>query len=153
MATMAREFVTTHGTRKLMHEVVDALRAAGVKTTPGKQPVAQFPDGSKVRIRPYNGDAFIVGPEWTKDEIKADPRWLGLCLAVDSCWQAIGQDYEEGGGGTSKAEMVEVCLDANRLRMYPGGAAGETADKFVNEVSSAGGFALLCQLVVKQFDY
>ena len=88
--------------------------------------------------------------------VRFDHRFLSLCAAVRQCWQAIGSDaiqaHQECGDpdeAFTNAFAVEMCLDANRLTMYPGGPAGIDADAFVTECSRTGRYDELFKAVCK----
>lgn len=88
--------------------------------------------------------------------VRFDHRFLSLCAAVRQCWQSIGSDaiqaHQECGDPDevfTNAFAVEMCLDANRLTVYPGGPAGIDADAFVTECSRTGRYDELFKAVCK----
>jgi len=79
--------------------------------------------------------------------IQSDPRYGDLCACIEQCWQAIGGDAEqacaEEGIYMKRAGRLEMCIDANRMQMYPGGEIGKASDAFVTELCSAGKYDAL----------
>jgi hypothetical protein len=86
--------------------------------------------------------------------IKQDPRFKQLCADVWACWQSIGHDVEQACAEMDERltnEMaVESCLDADRMRMYPGGLNGAASADFVREMASAGHYRDLKRAVMRE---
>jgi len=76
--------------------------------------------------------------------------------AVHNTWQAIGPDimqcYEETGGEPDNEEVVESCIDADRIVVY-GGEDGKAAQDEFRARSSVVGYAVALREAVKSLPY
>lgn len=74
--------------------------------------------------------------------------------AVHNTWQAIGPDimqcYEETGGEADNEEVVESCIDADRIVTF-GGEGGQAAQTEFRARSAQVGYAQALREAVKSF--
>lgn len=87
--------------------------------------------------------------------IRSDSRFPALCQAVRACWDSIGSDAMQAleqydpDSPLDNADAVEMCMDADSLLMYPGGAAGKEANSFVRECAGTPRYAELAKALTK----
>lgn len=76
--------------------------------------------------------------------------------AIHNTWQAIGSDllqcYEETGGEPDNDEVVESCIDADRIVVY-GGEGGKAAQDEFRARSKEVGYAVALREAVKSLPY
>jgi hypothetical protein len=76
--------------------------------------------------------------------------------AIHNTWQAIGPDilqcYEETGGEADNEEVVESCIDADRIVMY-GGEGGKAAQDEFRARSAVVGYGVALREAVKSLPY
>jgi hypothetical protein len=72
--------------------------------------------------------------------------------AIHNTWQAIGSDllacYEETGGEADNEEVVEGCIDADRIVVY-GGENGKAAQDEFRARSAVVGYSVALREAVK----
>lgn len=76
--------------------------------------------------------------------------------AVHATWQAIGSDLlqcaEETGSELDNDEVVESCIDADRIVVY-GGEAGQAAQDEFRARSAQVGYAVALREAIKSLPY
>lgn len=74
-----------------------------------------------------------------------DDKFVGAVSGpINSCWQSIGHDVEQGCRDMKEkltnTMALESCLDADRLLTYPGGERGKAAEELLQRAYDGHGY-------------
>ena len=66
-------------------------------------------------------------------------------------WNAIGYDAYEAGGDLGTEEVIELCIDANRLSTFVDGEPGRAAEQLVTDLIKEHGYTKVLSFLAREF--